>query len=173
MNRHVDAPSQRRAADLVRLGTDGSTHRGKGDANADYYAYGEDVIAVADGTVVTAIDGIPENTPGEVNPEMLTGNAIIVQHTPSLYSLYAHLKTGSVRVKVGTKVKRGQTLGLCGNSGNSTEPHLHFQLQDAARFDKSWGVEPVFAGVSITRDGQTTAASDYTFLKGDRVRAAK
>ena len=168
-NAHVENPSQRRAADLVRVGADGRSHRGDGRANTDYLAYGEEILAVADGTVVTAIDGVPENEPGMENPYSAIGNAIVVAHDGGVWSVYAHLQPGKLRVRVGARVKRGDVLALCGNTGNSSEPHLHFQLQDGPRFEASWGVEPIFADVRLVRGGKSERASAYTFLRGDRV----
>jgi murein DD-endopeptidase MepM/ murein hydrolase activator NlpD len=167
VNGHVTHPDQRRAADLEALGPDGTSHRGDGKKNEDYYAYGQDVLAVADGTVVTAIDGVPDNAPGSTNPYMAPGNCVIVKHEGSLYSVYDHLRPGKLRVKVGAKVKQGVVLGSSGNSGNSTQPHLHVQLQDGPLPEASWGVEPVFKDVTVTRDGKSSKMAEYTFLRGD------
>ncbi len=169
LNHHVTAPSQRRAADLVVLGPDGVSHRSDGRQNEDYYAYGQDVLAVADGTVTTAVDGVLENVPGKGNRAAATGNYIVLRHADALYSLYAHLQPGKHRVTVGDEVKAGAVLGLCGNSGNSSEPHLHFQLQDGPLLERSWGVLPVFADVPVVRDGEPTTVKAYSFLKGDVV----
>jgi murein DD-endopeptidase MepM/ murein hydrolase activator NlpD len=169
LNHHVNAPSQRRAADLVIVGSDGKTHRGDGKTNGDYYAYGQDILAVADGEIVTVVDGVPENLPGELNSYFVPGNLVVMRHTGNLYSAYAHLEPAKMRVKVGTRVKRGTVLGLCGNSGNSSEPHLHFQLQDGPQFEKSWGVEAVFQNVTVARDGKSERVASYSFLKDDRV----
>jgi murein DD-endopeptidase MepM/ murein hydrolase activator NlpD len=169
VNRHVFDRSQRRAADLGRIGPDGRTHIGDGSSNSDYYAYGEEVLAVADGTVVTVIDGVPENEPGSDNPYVMPGNAVVVQHDGGIFSAYGHLQPATIRVKVGDSVKRGTTLGLCGNSGSASEPHLHFQLQDGPRIEASWGITPVFDNVSVTRGGKTMTVNEYTFLRGDVV----
>lgn len=171
LNHHVDVPSQRRAADLLVMDERRSTHRGDGRANRDYYAYGKEVLAVADGTVVVVVDGVPDNPPGELNPMMTTGNLVIVDHGAGVHSAYAHLVPGSARVKVGAAVRRGQVLGACGNSGNSSEPHLHFQLMDGPRFEKSLGIEPVFAAVEVTRDGARARQAEYTWRKDDLVHA--
>ena len=168
-NPHVLFRSQRRAADLDVVGADGASYRGDGKKNEDYYAYGQEVLAVADGTVVTAIDGVPENSPGSLNPTSAVGNVVILQHNDSLYSVYAHLQPGKIRVQVGAKVKQGTVLGQCGNSGNSSQPHLHFQLQDGPLVESSWGVEPVFKDVALVRQGHRTQAAEYTFLKGDLI----
>jgi len=171
LNHHVDSPSQRRAADLVVVDEQGATHRGDGRANRDYLAYGKEVLAVGDGVVVTAVDGVPDNQPGEMNTMFVPGNLIVVEHAGGVWSAYAHLVPDSLQVKVGAKVRRGQVLGRCGNSGNSSEPHLHFQLEDGPRFEKSWGIEPIFAGVEVTRDGARARREAYTWRKGDQVHA--
>jgi murein DD-endopeptidase MepM/ murein hydrolase activator NlpD len=168
-NYHVVNPQQRRAADLARVGDDGKTFRGDGTRNTDYLAYGQEILAAADGVVTQVVDGIADNVPGAMNAYFVPGNLVVIRHTPALYSAYAHLVPGSARVKVGDKVKLGTALGRCGNSGNSSEPHLHFQLEDAAPFTTGFGVEALFHDVPVTREGKTQAMHDYTFLKGDRV----
>jgi murein DD-endopeptidase MepM/ murein hydrolase activator NlpD len=170
VNHHVGAPDQRRAADLAMDGPDHKTHRGDGRSNADYLVYGQEVLAVADGIVETVVDGVPENVPHDENHYVVYGNYVLVRHGPSLFSGYMHLQPGQMRVKPGMQVKRGAVIGLVGNSGNSTEPHLHFQLQDGPDGNKSWGVDPVFERVVVTRDGRTDTVSGYTFLRGDHIR---
>lgn len=170
-NKHVSVDDQRRAADLVIVDEKDKTHTGDGTKNSDYFAYGKEVLAVADGTVTTVVDGVPENAPGTMNRYVAPGNFVIVKHTEKLYSLYAHLQPGSMRVSVGVKVKEGDVLGLCGNSGNSSEPHLHFQLQDGPGQSGSYGVEPIFRDVEVIRDGQQKKIQDYTWLRGDHVNA--
>ena len=166
---HLGNKSQRRAADLLVTDAQGSTHRDDGKKNTDYFAYGKEILAVADGTVVTVIDGVPDNEPGALNAFFVTGNIVIVKHDEKLYSAYAHLQPSKTRVKVGSKVKRGAVIGLCGNSGNTSEPHLHFQLQDGPLFEKSFGIEPRFKDVSVIRDGKFLQNVNYTWLKGDLV----
>ncbi|HXJ95906.1 MAG TPA: M23 family metallopeptidase [Terriglobia bacterium] len=129
--------SQRFAIDWVELRDDGNTFAGDPKDNRNYRAYGSEVLAVADGTVSEVKDGIPQNVPGEdsravaITLETIGGNHIILDLGGGRYAFYAHLQPGSLRVKLGDHVSRGQVLGLVGNSGNSTEPHLHFQLCDA------------------------------------------
>lgn len=169
INQHVAVPSQRRAADLIKVDATGKSHRGAGRELTDYYAYGQDVLAMTDGVVVTAIDGVPDSVPGTLNPYVATGNLVVVRHAGDLHSAYAHLVPGSLKIKPGDRVRRGQVLGACGNSGNSSEPHLHVQLMDGPRLEASWGLEPVFAEALVVRDGAATTRADYTFIKGDRV----
>ena len=130
--------AQRFAIDFVKLNESGtSTFTGDRLKNTSYPAYGTDALAVADGRVVAVKDGIPENVPGvnsravPITMETVGGNHLIVDIGRGKYAFYAHLQPGSIRVKLGDQVRRGQVLGLVGNSGNSTEPHLHFHLSDA------------------------------------------
>jgi len=125
--------SQRFAIDWVQLNADGKTYQGDSEDNKNYRAYGAEIVAVADGVVTQTKDGIPQNIPNKppvvpITLETIGGNHVIMEIGDGLYAFYAHLQPGSLRVKVGDKVHRGQVLGLLGNSGNSSEPHLHFHI---------------------------------------------
>jgi murein DD-endopeptidase MepM/ murein hydrolase activator NlpD len=128
--------AQRFGIDWLMLDEEGRSFTGDRLLNDSYYAEGKDAIAVADGIVVATKDSIPENIPGAnsravpITLETVGGNHVILDIGGGRYAFYAHLKPGSLRVKVGDRVKRGQTVGLVGNSGNSTEPHLHFHIMD-------------------------------------------
>jgi murein DD-endopeptidase len=130
--------AQRFAIDYVKLGDDNLTFKGDRLKNDSYHAYGVDALAVADGIVVATKDGIPENIPGPasravpITLETVGGNHVIIDIGGGRYAFYAHLVPGSLRVKTGDRVRRGQVVGLVGNSGNSTEPHLHFHISDGA-----------------------------------------
>lgn len=130
------AIAQRFAIDYVRVGDDNKTFTGDQLKNESYHAQDAEAIAVANGTVVAVKDSIPENVPGitsravPITLETVGGNHVIIDLGAGRYAFYAHLQPGSIRVKVGDRVTRGQVLGLVGNSGNSTEPHLHFHISD-------------------------------------------
>ncbi len=100
-----------------------------GNRPEDYFAFGLPVLAPAAGKVHTVIDGIADNEIGRINPEQNWGNCIIIEHAAHYYSCLAHLKQGSVSVKAGDQVLKGQCIAQCGNSGRSPWPHLHFQMQ--------------------------------------------
>ena len=131
------AIAQRFAIDYVRVGDDDKTFKGEQLKNESYHAQGTDAIAVANGTVVAVKDSIPENVPGitsravPITLETVGGNHVIIDIGGGRYAFYAHLQPGSLKVKLGDRVTRGQVVGLVGNSGNSTEPHLHFHISDA------------------------------------------
>lgn len=113
---------------------DGAMFAGDGARNEDHYAYGEDLLAVAEGRVVFVRDDIADNLPFQVPALQETsdfpGNQVVLELAPGVYAIYAHVQQGSALVQVGDLVKAGDRLGKLGNSGNTDSPHLHFQLSD-------------------------------------------
>ena len=166
VNYHAAARDQRFAYDLFIV-RGGATHTGDGKRNSDYFAYGQPVLAPGDGVVVSAIDGVADNTPGTMDPAHAAGNHVILDHGNGEYSLLAHLIPGSLRVKVGDRVHSGDLLGRCGNSGNSSEPHLHFHLQDSPRFGDGDGLPAQFLG--YLANGQRVKRGEPT--RGELVEA--
>lgn len=128
-NYHARAVDQRFAYDFL-INQDGRSYRNGGTANTDYYCFGEPILAPASAKVVAAENTVPDNRPGTLNPLFPLGNHVILDHGQDEYSFLAHLKQGSVAVEEGEQVLAGDRLGLCGNSGNSSEPHLHYHLQN-------------------------------------------
>jgi murein DD-endopeptidase len=125
--------AERFAIDYVKLGDDNLAFRNERLVLENHHAYGAEVLAVADGVIAALQDGIPDRVgpPQPSYPFDLTGNRIILDIGQTRYAAYSHLKPGSIRVKVGQLVKRGDVIALLGNSGNAPVPHLHFQVQDA------------------------------------------
>jgi hypothetical protein len=151
--------SQRFAIDWVQLNPDGKTYTGDPTDNKNYRAYGAEIHAVADGVVTQVRDGLPQNTPGAkslavpLSLETIGGNHVIMEIGDGLFAFYAHMQPGSVRVKVGDKVRRGQVLGLLGNTGNSSEPHLHFQICNANSELGSEGLPYALASFEVLGKG--------------------
>ncbi len=166
-NQHQNAPNQRFAFDILKTDANGATHSGDGSKNEDYYAFRQEIIAPADGVVVYAVDGVHDNKPGEMNRMLVPGNMVVIKYADGEYSLFAHFKQNSVRVKIGDKITRGQIIGLCGNSGNSSEPHLHFQVQNTAFFADEASMKTFFDKITLKRDGKTEIKTDYSPVKGD------
>jgi murein DD-endopeptidase MepM/ murein hydrolase activator NlpD len=137
-------------------GTDaaGIRYKNDGKVNEDYVGYGKEVVAPANGTIVEIIDGIRENSPGMRNPYAQIGNTIVIQHSSKEYSVLAFLKQGSIRVKVGDRISRGQVLAQCGSSGNATEPILHYHLQDSPRLQTAQGIKFYFERVMVSKEGK-------------------
>jgi murein DD-endopeptidase MepM/ murein hydrolase activator NlpD len=167
VNAHHDTPNQKFAFDLIGVGDNGRTRRNHSNTNEDYFAFCREVLAPADGVVVEAIDGVRDNEPGFMNPYSMVGNCVIIQHCENEFSVFAHFQRGTVRVSAGEKVQRGDVLGLCGNSGNSSEPHLHYHLQHESRLAEGLAIKLFFDRVVVHRDGKRETRSDYSPLKGD------
>ena len=166
---HHDAPAQRFAFDFLGEDENGKTHHGDGAKNEDYFCFGREIYAPADGVVLEAIDGVRDNEPGVMNPYCLVGNCVVIQHRTNEVSVLAHFQRGSVAVKAGDPVKCGQLLGRCGNSGNSSEPHLHYQLQDSPVFQDALGIKVVFQRLFVTTNGRSERKTDYSPVKGDTI----
>ena len=115
-----------------QLEIDGAVYKDDGYMLTDYYCYGKPVIAVSSGSIVDLRNNVVDTPIGQKNVEQNWGNYVLIKHTDTLYSLVAHLKTDSVRYKIGDTVRKGDVLGLCGNSGLSPYPHLHFQFQSSS-----------------------------------------
>jgi Peptidase family M23 len=131
--------AQRYAIDWVQYKTvDGvrTTWKGPEDENGSYFCYNQPIYSVAPGQVVEMVDGLPENVPhsGRIAVPLdfnhVGGNHVIVEIAPRRYVFYAHMRPGTVQVKVGEQVGVGDIIGHVGNTGNSTEPHLHMHIVD-------------------------------------------
>ena len=176
-NSHI---AQRLAIDWMKLGPGGRLARNDRSLNANWFGYGEEVRAVADGTVVATKDGIPENVPlteeraVPITIDTLGGNLVVVDIGKGRYASFMHLTPKSLRVSVGAKVRRGQVLGLLGNSGNSDAPHLHFHVTDGPSPLGSEGVPYVFPSMqhrgSIASLDQLVADEAWVPQRGTVVR---
>ncbi|MCH8021612.1 M23 family metallopeptidase, partial [candidate division KSB1 bacterium] len=144
----VNRIPQRFAIDWAQTGSDGQTYSGDRLANSNYHAYGAEILAVADGMVAKIQDGIAENIPGDHRAVPITldtagGNYVLLDLGNNQFALYAHLIPGSIRVQAGVQVKRGDVIGLLGNSGNSTEPHLHFHISKVFDTQRNSGLNGI------------------------------
>jgi murein DD-endopeptidase MepM/ murein hydrolase activator NlpD len=166
-NYHAFTRDQRFALDLLIV-RDGHTHAGDGKRLADYYCYGQPVLAPAAGIVVWVQDGLPDNPPGQMDPAHATGNSLIIAHGNGEYSLIAHLQPGSLRLKTGDQVNADDELGRCGNSGNTSEPHVHYHLQNGPKPFDADGLPVTF--VDLVVDGKPVEAAEI--VQGQTVRRA-
>ena len=140
--------SRRYAIDWEQI-RDGATFSGDSRDVRSYFAYGRPVLAVADGRVVTARDGLPDNIPGHgesfhpavpITIETVAGNTITLDLGGGQFAYYMHLQPGSLRVKVGDRVRRGQALARIGSTGDAREPHLHFEITTSSKLASGEGV---------------------------------
>lgn len=161
---------QRFALDFVRANAAFERHTGRGTRAEEYFRHGREILAAADGTVVRKENRVRRAFLGwgvcDFTARSFLGNHVLIEHAEGEYALYAHLIRGSVTVTRGARVRRGQALGRCGHTGHSTEPHLHFHLQDSA--DPFWGMGLPVRFSDLLVDG---APADETLLTaGVRVR---
>jgi len=169
----------------VRQALDGRLHTVRADPPllADHFIYRQDVLAIADGVVVAIGDGYPASSvlsPVVYSEEQfarvsaplikkigyantIAGNFVVIEHGPGAYALYAHLDVGSIRVKRGDPVRRGQAIGKVGNSGHSTQPHLHFQLMDGPNFLRANGLPVVFDNVPLQSMNENFTSANSLF----------
>ncbi|HUC02632.1 MAG TPA: M23 family metallopeptidase [Methyloceanibacter sp.] len=150
--------AERFAIDFVQLNDKNMLIVGPMEKRSSYAYFGDEIYSVADGTVVGTADGLKEQVPGKLPADatihMAAGNRVVVDIGEGRFAFYAHMQPGSVRVKVGDKVKTGQVLGLLGNSGNTDTPHLHFHVMDGPSPLVSNGLPYVFTG--FTGQGRVT-----------------
>jgi hypothetical protein len=141
--------AQRFAIDWVQYQTvDGvrTTWKGPEDKNESYFCYDQPIYSVAAGTVVEAVDGLPENVPHsgkyaiDIDFNNAAGNHAVIEIAPHRYVLYAHMRPGTVKVKAGDRVRAAEIIGHVGNTGSSTEPHLHMHIDDHPSFLAGNGV---------------------------------
>jgi len=160
------------ALDIAKIGESGISHKGDGTRFNDYYAYGADVLAAANGRVTSVASDQPEDPSAMQRPNesqeayftrlqkeqaerlakgltAIAGNYVMIDHGKNEYSLYAHLQPGSVRVHIGDQVKAGDVIGKLGSSGNSTEPHLHFHVCDKPDPLMCAGIPVNFSNITI------------------------
>ena len=168
---HRWAAIQEFALDIIKLGDDTATHPGDGSRAKNYFSFGAPIYAAADGIVVAVADEFEDDVSlqqigesdedfqaranarqGELaakGVEAVLGNHVIIDHGNNEFGYYAHMELGSVAVKVGDAAKKGQLIGALGNSGNSTQPHLHFHIADGPNAATSRGLPVTFENISV------------------------
>lgn len=161
---------ERFAIDFAQLNVHDRLFKGRKDKLSSYAYFGAPVHSVADGTVVSTHDGEPEQVPGQgplpgtVTVQNAGGNYIVIKIAKGVYAYYAHLQPGSLRVKKGQHVTTGQVIGLLGNSGNTTAPHLHFHLMNSPSPLTSNGLPYTFTSFR----GNGVVTSDDPIFAGKR-----
>ena len=135
----------------------------------DWVGYGEEVLAVADGIVVDARDGIangkplsPQEEPQDLTARTLYGNFVILRIAPGVYAHYAHLQASSVKVRTGQRVRRGTVMARLGQTGSAGAPHLHFHISDRPTFERSEGLPFVIDRFTLHGQGKIEESFDLT-----------
>jgi hypothetical protein len=164
--------AQRFAIDWMRLDHQGRLVNGDPSDVHSYVGYGADILAVAGGTVVSTLNTLDDQVPGQLpDPSTITlqnilGNHVVVRHRDGRYATYAHMQKGSVTVGVGDRVQPGQTLGKVGNTGNTSAPHLHVQITDGGSVLGSSGVPFVFDRFKLQGQVDPQRFATATTLEG-------
>ena len=156
-NQHARVNDQRFAYDLVIM-KEGATHTGDGKRNEDYHCFGLPILAPGPGIVHAVENGVEDNVPGTMNAERPLGNHVILDHGNGEFSFLAHFRKGGLKVRKGDVVKAGDLLGECGNSGHSSEPHLHYHLQTTPEPFRGDGLPAQFT--KYVADGQPVARGE-------------
>jgi murein DD-endopeptidase MepM/ murein hydrolase activator NlpD len=169
LNYHVESQAQKNAFDILIMDAKGKTYKNEGKKNEDYYAFGKELFAPCDGEIVLSVDGVKDNQPGDLNPIYVPGNTVIIKTANNEFLFFAHFKNHSILVKEGQKVKQGQVLGLCGNSGNSSEAHLHFHMQNVENMNIATGVKCYFENIYVNGIPQ----KDCSPIKNDKISNGK
>lgn len=164
-NYHVTTRVQQGAFDFLKLGENNRSYQRSGTRNEDYYAFGEPLYAVCDAVVYEVSTGVEDNRPKIMNPAQALGNSVTLKTEANEYIVYAHLENASVAVKSGDIVTQGQYLGNCGNSGNSSEAHLHLHIQDGPNLLTATGARCFFEEVLVNGEIRL----DYSPVKYDRI----
>ena len=185
---HRARPAHEFALDLMKIGADGKSFRGDGSTPSDYYAFGEDVLAIADGTVIAVEAEIPETEmpkPGESRGDFARrvlgamweadptgrvagGNYVVIEHPGGEYSVYVHLQHKSVTVRLGDQVSQEQVIGQVGISGDGFEPHLHFSVTDTPDMNYGHGLPVTFTNVKPVGFSSTLDMTpDRLYLTGE------
>ena len=162
--------AQRYAVDWEQIDAGGHIYVGPREKLESYTIFGKSVLAVADATVVSAVNDQPEQIPGQypkgISLDQADGNNVILDLGGGRFAVYAHMQPGSVRVKAGDHIKLGQVIGLVGDSGNSIVPHLHFQVMQAPRSFSCNGLPYEIGSFEVTGKTPGTAAFDEAEDKG-------
>jgi len=162
-NYHVTYRPQQGAFDFIVRDKNGSSYERSGTRNEDYYAFGKPIYAVCEAVVIKVNTGVEDNRPGEMNPVQAFGNFVVLRTANDEYIFYAHFQKESIKVKEGDVVKQGQYLGDCGNSGNTSEAHLHLHIQDGPNAMADIGARCFFESLMVNGILET----DYSPVKGD------
>lgn len=164
-NYHMVFKPQQGAFDFIVLDKNDKSYERSGTRNEDYFAFGKPIYAVCDAVVYKVTTGVEDNRPTLMNPAQALGNSVVLLTKNDEYIFYAHFQKESIKVKQGDVVKKGQYLGNCGNSGNSSEAHLHLHIQDGPNVLADTGARCFFDRVVVNGELQ----KDYSPVKGDRI----
>lgn len=165
-NNHVFNRAQKYAFDFVIMDNQGKSYMSERKKNEDYYAFDQPILSPCYAEVVMVVDGVKDNVPGNLNPYFATGNTVVLRTVNEEYIILAHFRRHTIVVKEGDMVAAGDLLGRCGNSGNSSEPHIHMHIQNTENINVAKGVKAYFNKIMVNR----MLRNDYSPVRGERVK---
>ncbi len=168
VNQHMGVPAQWFGLDLAKVGGSSQRELARRTPSTveDFYSWGEPVLAPSDGDVVASVDGLADNPLGTKDPEHPAGNHVVLRVADLRFVWLAHLQRGTTRATVGQHVKRGERLGLCGNSGTSDFPHIHMHVQDTPDLKAGQGQNPIFAHIDVELTGKHFLDVTWPLIRG-------
>lgn len=168
VNHHMVERSQWFAVDFMKTGgpSNRSVAKNGGKSLDDYYSWRQPVLAPVNGVVRKIHDGDPDNSIGKRDKNNAFGNYVVIEAGPKEFVYLAHLKKGSVAVKEGEKVTAGQLLGKCGNSGNTSGPHIHMHVQDQLKPYSGRGQNITFKGIVVLLSGKRFDNVEWPLIQG-------
>jgi len=171
VNYHVAYMSQKHAFDMMSTNEEGYFLTGDRTKLENYACFGATLIAPVEGEIIATKSDLPDQQIGSRDPEYLEGNHVVIKMDETHYALLAHMKQDSATVSVGDWVEVGQELGECGNSGNTTAPHLHFQIQSTPDLFAEGGYTyPVkFKDTTRIRRGKRVEKDGLFYIRNDRM----
>lgn len=168
VNHHMRAPSQWFGCDFMKVGgvSNRAVTKGRAATVEDFYSWGAKVLSPVNGVVRTAHDGEPDNPLGKKDPKNAFGNYVVIEAGETEFVYLAHFQKGTVAVKKGDKVKAGQLLGKCGNSGNTDGPHIHMHVQNQLKPYSGVGKNITFQKINVLLSGKQFEDVDWPLLQG-------
>jgi hypothetical protein len=169
VNQHMSVRAQWFGLDFAKVGGPSRrelTRTAPPSQLESFYSWGEPVLAPADGDVAAVIDALPDNPLGVKDADNPAGNHVVIAVAPARFVFLAHFQRGTIIVKAGQRVKRGQVLGRCGNSGNSDFPHIHMHVQDTAKLNDGTGQNAIFANIDVELTGKLFENVTWPLIRG-------
>jgi hypothetical protein len=169
VNQHMALKPQWFGLDLMKVGGESGrelTSTAEPTRLSDYYSWGETIVSPVDGKVHAAVDGLPDNPLGSTDAANPAGNHVVVETADGRWVFLAHFQKGSVRVKRDERVRAGQILGKCGNSGNTDAPHLHIHVQDHPEFNRGNGLNMTFRQIGVELSGKIFRKVNWPLIRG-------
>jgi murein DD-endopeptidase MepM/ murein hydrolase activator NlpD len=168
VNQHMSVRAQWFGLDFGKVGGPSKREltRGTPSEPEDFYSWGQPVLAPIDGEVVAAVDSFPDNPLGTKDARHPAGDHVVIKTASDQFVFLAHLQRGTVVVRVGRQIKRGDRVGLCGNSGNSDFPHIHMHVQDTPILNAGQGQNPTFTHIDVELTGKQFSDVSWPLIRG-------